>query len=264
MNEDFQDFDPGDYVGFELDDPTLNRESGVVTYIYARIVEEVTDPDCFLLAKRYRIDIAYNQGMEVDATDLYKFHRSEDLNCTAIDVIDGLSENSSRHFGNPSKGKDMQEIFDEISDLLEQAWKMPEEKCRKVIKRLYLRWHPDKNVGNEELCNEVFKHLQNEISQLESGEPRDIPQTHSGFTESTQRTSYDDFFFSWGNRARQHHAQREGYRTRQQSYGSSHGRQNPQPGEARRWFRQAHADVTAVMNDVACNKPSFEWACFKC
>ena len=264
LNEDFQDFDPGDYVGFELDDPTLNRESGVATYIYARIVEEVTDPDCFLLAKRYRIDIGDNQGMEVDATDLYKFYRSEDLNCTTIDVIDGLSENSSRHFVNPSQGKDMQEIFDEISDLLEQAWKMPEEKCRKVIKRLYLRWHPDKNVGNEELCNEVFKHLQNEISQLERGEPRDIPQTHPGFTESTQRTSYDDFFFSWGNRARQHHAQREGYRTRQQSYGSSHGRQNPQPGEARRWFRQAQADVAAVMNDVACNKPSFEWACFKC
>ena len=264
LNEDFQFFDPGDYVGFELDDPTLNRESGVATYIYARIVEEVTDPDCFLVAKRYRIDIGDNQGMEVDATDLYKFHRPEDLNCAAIDVTDGLSENSSRHYVNPSNEKDMQEIFDEISDLLEQAWKMPEEKCRKVIKRLYLRWHPDKNVGSEELCNEVFKHLQNEISRLERGEPRDIPQTHAGFTESTQRTSYDDFFFSWGNRARQHHAQREGYRTRQQSHGSSYDRQNPQPGEARRWFRQAHADVTAVMNDIVSNKPSFEWACFKC
>ena len=263
LNEDFQFFDPDDYVGFELDDPTLNLESGVATYIYARIVEEVTDPDCFLVAKRYRIDIGDNQEMEVDATDLYKFHRPEDLNCAAIDVTDGLSENFSRHYVNPSNDKDMHEIFDEISDLLEQAWKMPEEKCRKVIKRLYLRWHPDKNVGNEELCNEVFKHLQNEISQLERGEPRDIPQTHPGFTECTQRTSYDDFFFSWGNRARQHHAQREGYRTRQQSHGSSYDRQNPQPGEARRWFRQARADVTAVMNDIVSNKPSFEWACFK-
>ena len=44
---------------------------------------------------------------------------------------------------------------------------MPEEKRRNVIKRLYLRWHPDKNVGNDELCIEVFKHLQNEISRLE-------------------------------------------------------------------------------------------------
>ena len=264
LNEDFEDFDPDDYVGYELDDPTLNRESGVATYIYARIVEEVTDPNCFLLAKRYKIEIGDNQEMEVDATDLYKFHRSEDFNCTAIDVTDGLNENFSRHCVSSSKGKDKQEIFDEISDLLEQAWKMPEEKSRKVIKRLYLRWHPDKNVGNEELCNEVFKHLQNEISRLERGEPRDIPQTHPGFTGSTQRTSYEDFFSSWGNRARQHHAQREEYRTRQQSYRSSHGRPNPQPGEAKRWFRQARADVTAVMNDVVCNKPSFEWACFKC
>ena len=264
LNEDFEDFDPGDYVGYELDDPTLNRESGVATYIYARIVEEVTDPNCFLLAKRYRIEIGDNQEMEVDATDLYKFHRSEDFNCTAIDVADELSENFSRLCVSSSKGKDKQEIFDEISDLLEQAWNMPEEKRRKVIKRLYLRWHPDKNVGNEELCNEVFKHLQHEISRLERGEPRDIPQTHPGFTGSTQGTSYDDFFSSWGSRARQHHAQREEYRTRQQSYRSSYRRPNPQPGEAKRWFRQARADVTAVMNDVVCNKPSFEWACFKC
>ena len=264
LNEDFEDFDPGDYVGYELDDPTLNRESGVATYIYARIVKEVTDPACFLLAKRYRIGIGDNQEMEVDATDLYKFHRSEDLDCTAIDVTDGLRENSSRRYANPSKCNDNQDIFDEISDLLEQAWKMPEEKRRKVIKRLYLRWHPDKNVGNEELCNEVFKCLQNEISRLERVEPRDIPQTYPGFPGNTQSTWYDDFFFSWGNRARQHHAQREEYRTREQSYGSSRVRPNPQPGEARRWFRQACADVTAVMNDVVCNKPSFEWACFKC
>ena len=264
LNEDFEDFNSGDYVGYELDDPTLNQESGVATYIYARIVEEVTDPNCFLLAKRYKIEIGDNQEMEVDAADLYKFHRSEDFNCTAVDVTDGPSENFSRHYASSSKGEDMQELFEEISDLLEQAWNMPEEKRRKVIKRLYLRWHPDKNVGNEELCNEVFKHLQNEISRLERGEPRDIPQTHPGFTGSTQRTSYDDFFSSWGSRARQHHAQREEYRTRQQSYRSSHGRPNPQPGEARRWFRQARADVTAVMNDVVCNKPSFEWACFKC
>ncbi|XP_067020991.1 sacsin-like [Acropora muricata] len=264
LNEDFEDFDPGDYVGYELDDPTLNRESGVATYIYARIVEEVTDRNCFLLAKRYRIEIGDNQEMEVDATDLYKFHRSEEFNCTAIEVTDGLSEDFSRHYAGSSKCKDKREIFDEISNLLEQAWNMPEDKRRKVIKRLYLRWHPDKNVGNEELCNEIFKHLQNEISRLERGEPRDILQTQQGFSGSTQSTSYDDFFSSWGNRARQHHSQREEYRTRQQSYRTSRGRQNPQPGEARRWFRQARADVTAVMNDVVCNKPSFEWACFKC
>ena len=264
LNEDFENFDPDDYVGYELDDPTLNQKSGVATYIYARIVEEVTDPNCFLLAKRYRIEIDDNQEMEVDATGLYKFHRSEDLNCTAIDVTDGLSENSSRQYANPSKVKDQQQIFDEISDLLEQAWKMPEEKRRQIIKRLYLKWHPDKNVGNEELCIEVFKQLQNEISRLENGEPRHIPLNYPGCARGNQATSFEDLFFSWGNRARQHHAQREGYRTRQQSYERSGVRPNPQPGEARRWFRQARADVTAVMNDVVCNKPSYEWACFKC
>lgn len=39
---------------------------------------------------------------------------------------------------------------------------------------------------------------------------------------------------------------------------------NPQPREARRWFRQAQADLAAVENDINTVKPSYEWACFKC
>lgn len=39
---------------------------------------------------------------------------------------------------------------------------------------------------------------------------------------------------------------------------------NPQPGEAKRWLRQAYADLEAVDNDISSGKPSFEWACFKC
>ena len=39
---------------------------------------------------------------------------------------------------------------------------------------------------------------------------------------------------------------------------------NPQPRQARRWFRQAEADLAAVFNDINTSKPSYEWACFKC
>ena len=265
LNEDFEDFETEEYIGYELEDPTLHQESGVATYIYARIVEEVTDRNCSHLAKKYRIDIGDNQEIDVDATDLYKFHRSDDdLECKAIVVADGQSRNASRHGVYRPKNKDKQEVFSEISRLLEEAWNMPEEKRRKVIKRLYLRWHPDKNVGGEEFCSEAFKHLTNEISRLESGEQEKSQENSFGDTRRTQQTSYENFFNSWGDRARQHHAQREGYRTRPPSYGGSHSRPNPQPGEAKRWFRQAQADLAAVSNDVVCYKPFYEWACFKC
>jgi len=41
-------------------------------------------------------------------------------------------------------------------------------------------------------------------------------------------------------------------------------RSNPQPGEARRWLRQARADVEAARNDEGCGHCcAFDWACVK-
>ena len=259
LNDAFEEFEPGEYVGYELEDPSLNQEEGVATYIYARIVKEVTHQDP-LITRKYRIDIGGNQEKDVDATDLYKFHRVESPSSSAIVVSDFQGQSSVKR----PRSRNKQEVSDEISDLLEEAWKMPEDKRRKVIKRLYLRWHPDKNVGDEEFCNEVCKHLQSETSRLERGEPRGCQQTQNMGASGAQHGSYHEFFTCWRGRARQHHTQRERYRTGQQFYGGAPRRPNPQPGEARRWFRQAKADISAVENDIAYGRPSCEWACFKC
>ena len=264
LNDAFEEFAPGEYVGYELEDPTLHHEEGVATYIYARIVKEVTDQGRPLVAKRYRIDIGGNHEIEVDAADLYKFHRLDAPTSMEIVVSHYQRESSAQHPIERPKSRNKQEVFDEISDRLEEAWNMPEDKRRKVIKRLYLQWHPDKNVGDEEFCNEVCKHLQSEISRLERGEPRRSQQATNMGASGTQHGSYDDLFTCWGRRARQHHTQREGYRTRQPFRESTTRRPNPQPGEARRWFRQAAADIVAVENDITCSRPSYEWACFKC
>ena len=253
LNDAFEEFDPGDYVGYELEDPSLHRKEGNATYIYAVIIEKVTNEGGSPLTKRYRIDIGDGQEIVVDAADLYKFHRLNVASSSAIVVSDQPRE--------PPRNRSRQEVFDEISDMLEEAWKLTEEKRRKIIKRLYLRWHPDKNLGNEEFCNEVCKHIQSETSRLERGEPRGSQSSNA--QARTQGGTYDDFFTSWGARARQHHSQRQGYRARQHSSRNSY-RRNPQPGEARRWFKQALADVAAVENDIVYSKPSYEWACFKC
>ena len=253
LNDAFEEFDPGDYVGYELEDPSLHGQEGNATYIYAVIIEKVTNEGGTPLTKRYRIDIGDGQEIVVDAADLYKFHRLNVSTSTAIVSSDQPRE-APIH-------RSRQEVFDEISDQLEDAWKLPGEKRRKIIKRLYLRWHPDKNLGDEEFCNEVCQHIQNETCRLERGEPRDSQS--SGAEAQSRGGLYDDFFTFWGTRARQHHAQRQGYSTRQQFPRSSY-RKNPQPGEARRWFKQANADLAAVENDVVYSKPSYEWACFKC
>ena len=259
LNDAFEEFEPGEYVGFELEDPTLNHEKGVPTYIYARVVREVTEERFPLLTKRYKIDIGGGQELEVDVADLYKFHRLSTLS-SAIVVFEGQERSPPER----PKRRNQQEVFDEISKLLEDAWKLPEEKRRKIIKRLYLQWHPDKNVGDEEFCTEVCKHIQSETSRLERGEPRGCQQSSGMGASRSQHGSYGQFFNCWGERAREHHTQREGYRSRQQFSRNSARARNPQPREARRWLRQAEADIAATENDIVYQRPSYEWACFKC
>ena len=259
LNDAFEEFEPGEYVGFELEDPTLNHEKGVPTYIYARVVREVTEERLPLLTKRYKIDIGGGQELEVDVADLYKFHRLSTLS-SAIVIFEGQERRPPER----PKRRNQQEVFDEISKLLEDAWKLPEEKRRKIIKRLYLQWHPDKNVGDEEFCTEVCKHIQSETSRLERGEPRGCQQSSGMGSSRSQHGSYGQFFNCWGERAREHHTQREGYRSRQQFSRNSARARNPQPREARRWLRQAEADIAATENDIVHQRPFYEWACFKC
>ena len=219
----------------------------------------MTEKSFPLLTKRYRIDIGGGQESEVDVADLYKFHRLSSLS-TAIVIFEHQEQSPSER----TRSRNQQEVFDEMSKLLEDAWKLPEEKRRKIIKRLYLQWHPDKNVGDEEFCTEVWKHIQSEISRLERGEPRESQQSSDNGFSRGQHGSYGQFFNCWGERAREHHTQREGYRSRQQFRRNSARAENPQPGEAKRWLRQAEADIAATENDIVYQRPSYEWACFKC
>jgi hypothetical protein len=57
----------------------------------------------------------------------------------------------------------LSEAKDEIRKMLLEAWKLPEAERKKVIHRLYLRWHPDKNPKSYDLCNEAFKFLKNQV-----------------------------------------------------------------------------------------------------
>ena len=245
LDDAFEEFEPGDYVGFQLHDPSLDLMDGTATYIYAIIIEEVTDEDANLLTKTYRIDIGNDkEPVEVKATKLFKF-------CRLKAIFDELS----------GCHRSRQEVFDEISSLLKQAWEphVSEEERRQIIKRLCLRWHPKKNAGNEEFYRSVYQHLSSEVARLGG--------------------SYDEFFYSWGERAREHGSQREEYRRNfSRRYGawesSSSQRswhdlpptfciRNPQPGEAKRWFRQAKADLQAGSEELCFSTSSCEWICFK-
>ena len=262
LNPAFKFFEPGEYVGYELDDPSLHLEEGDAVFIYAVILKDVSGENVSFCEKSYQIDIGHEREPKVArATKLYKFHRLQEIASSATVLSD---QQGSSPFYN-------QEIFDDISRILEDAWKLSEAIRRQIIKRLILQWHPDKNPGNEVFCTEIFQHIKNEIERLEREQLRRCMESGS------PHGSYGVYFPFWGARVRQYNSQRQEYtenfirrygswshRSRSWEVPPSFCTTNPQPAQARRWFRQAEADLAAADNDISSAKPSFVWACFKC
>ena len=268
LNEAFEKFSPGEYVGLELDDPSLDQESGDATFVYAIIMEDANEEeDGSLYTKLYKVNVGRDKPPQVaESADVYKFHR---LQSSSL----GLGDQK----GSPPLTKDKMNILAQVTEALEMVWRLPEKRRRKIIKRLFLYWHPEKNLQNEEFCTEIFQHLQSEVARLES---REVLQVKSSSSDNNLTSRLEAFFGFWGTRARQHHAQRHEYR---ESYMRKFGRcddttrdgstscippsfcrKNPQPGEARRWFKQATLDLKSADKDFAPGNPSYEWACFKC
>jgi hypothetical protein len=179
-------------------------------------------------------------------------------------------------------------ILDDISDNLEEAWKLSEGQRKKIIKRLLLKWHPDKNIGQEEIATVVTQHIQSEIERLELGLPRpklaedfsknfdfDARNPFSG-SDSFKRNFYNayQFFYEQMNqRAKEHKEQRERYKENlAREYANdgydfdvppSFSSSNPQPAQAKRFLKQAQEDLRAADNDYDVSYPAYEWVCFK-
>ncbi|XP_075999316.1 sacsin isoform X1 [Genypterus blacodes] len=302
-------FYPGEYVGYLVD-----SEGGDIygsyqpTYTYAIIVqeverEEVDSTSC--LGKCFQIDIGYSEYKIVSSLDLYKFSRQDDSN----QVKDNSASPPPTSPDNRSSGSRMPpplfagkenqrpppqkqspkklkihalpEILKEVTQVVEQAWKLPETERKKIIRRLYLKWHPDKNAENLDIATEVFKHLQNEINRMEKQSLADQQNTdrasRRSFSTSSSRFhsekfSFQRFYSSWNQEATSHKSERQQFREHYTSYaGSSHSHRFfvpptfktvGNPVEARRWLRQARANYSAARNDL--HKNANEWVCFKC
>nr|XP_058943110.1 sacsin-like [Pocillopora verrucosa] len=250
LNDAFGDFEPGEYVGYQLHDPSLQLDRGVATFIYAVIIEEVMAQDVGcnedwvlrLVTKVYSVNIGHeHEPVEVTATKLYKFCRFEEIS------------NAQRR-----NREDREEVLLQISTILENAWKcdLSEGERRQIVKRVILQWRPEKNIGDEEFCFEVSKHIIDELFRLGG--------------------SHEEFNDACVEIAKEHRLRREEYQEKVlQRYTSqdhepwrnvppSFSSSNPQPGEAERWYKQAKADLEAGGNEIDSGKPSYEWVCFKC
>lgn len=251
-------FEEGEYVGYSSDDK----------YIYAVIVEELTG-NSGPLSRRYKIDIGGAEPIEVSSLDLFQFKRPKKPKATGTTsstelesqaaVMPQSSQSSVRGFSSSrssstrsspkrSKPASFDEAKREIDQYLAEIWILSEEERHKAIKRLYLRWHPDKNPDCQCLATEVFQYLQNQIN--------------SGSVN--QRENYRDFYQQWNQEARSHRNGRERFCRTHQSYNFWTYHENvPRPNrqEAQRWCRQARCDLNAAQKDMGGG--STEWCLFK-
>ncbi|XP_029315235.1 LOW QUALITY PROTEIN: sacsin-like [Cottoperca gobio] len=258
-------FEEGEYVGYSTNDK----------YIYAVIVEELpghSGP----YSRRYKIEIGEDEPIEVSCIDLYQFKRqkkpepkgrtctSSESSCMELVPLAGALPHSTKPSTTSSSSTrsspaSIEEAKMEIDKCLTEIWTLPEEEKHKAIKRLYLRWHPDKNPDCQLLATEAFKYLQNRIDELSKGKGK-----NTGSSYSSGNSNYSNFYQSWNQEARHHRNGRDRFSRGNHSYNFwTHNENVPRPDkeEAQRWCRQARCDLTAAYKDVG--GASTEWCLFK-
>ncbi|XP_071319602.1 sacsin [Trachinotus anak] len=260
-------FEEGEYVGYS----TNNK------YIYAVIVEELPG-DSGQYSRRYKVDIGEDEPVEVSCLDLYQFKRekkpkperttftSPEASCMELEPLAGAMPHSSQSSTTSSSSTrsspaSVDEAKREIDKCLAEIWTLPAEERQKAIKRLYLRWHPDKNPDCQFLATEAFKYLQNRIDELSKGKGKG---NTAGSSCPRGNSNFRDFYQQWNQEAKHHRSSRERFSRGSHSYNFwTHNGNVPRPNkeEAQRWCRQARCDLNAAYKDTGGG--STEWCLFK-
>lgn len=255
-------FEEGEYVGYSVNEK----------YIYAIIVEEVSG-NTGVYSQRYKIEIGQQEPIEVSCLDLYQFKRQQKagrgrrIDTSAqpfcMEVVPRAGGASDSQPSARSSPASLEEAKREIDKQLEEIWPLLEVERNKAVKRLFLRWHPDKNLDCYDLANEAFKYLKNRIDELLNGRARNRGnQRETG--NQRRHQDFRNFYPSWDQEARSHRQGRERFYSAHRAYNFWTYNQNvPRPNreEARRWCRQARCDLQAAHKDA--DGGSTEWCLFK-
>ena len=290
-------FRQGEFVAFEREDSTDEEPK----YIYAKILHRLKTSQPSKqkkdrtkrkqkgennLLSRYMIDIG-REKKEVDVLDLYKIRRPqqnpEEENSVEDEPVSESMERvpykggagqsgqtnegpstSSAGAAEPPKPRKLEDAIKEVRKALTEIWKLPEDKRRKAIKRLYLRWHPDKNMDMQDIANEVMKFIQNEVERLSKG--GSVNREHDSARE---QPDFSDFFRRWHERGRRQRSSYENFRRynpRFTGFASSSRRRYTGPNTrlSKIWMDQSKEDLRSVKHLLTARDPLYYLVCFQC
>lgn len=162
--------------------------------------------------------------------------------------------------------KPLEEILKDVTKLLEEQYQKFKDDLdggwKKFVKRLYLKWHPDKNVNHEKEATVVTQHIQNEIARIGRAETggvqggfNDFPweEFFRHFNERAQsQRSYRENYYS--NFRSNYRSDEEGFRRRYSSQSNFNVPPSFQKNDlraARRWLKEAYHDIEAAKTTLA-------------
>ena len=217
---------------------------------------------------RYKILVGEEdeEGIEVSSLMIFKFIKGRKVT-KSTEVLPEVEAQSSEvvlHEGtttsecaqssasNPGREEiDIKKAKKELCRELKTIWTLPFNERKQAIKRLFFKWHPDKNPDMPEVAEEMFKFLQCQIERLERGlsleDPDDNDGTRASSRESSGRSSHgshssrfnwSSYFREWNRTAHQHrqYSYSEANFQRQYYRGRRGGRGNRRGGSGGGWW----------------------------
>ena len=232
-------FHEGEIVAYgmetnETDEMGEGLENGfmMMRFVLAKVisrVDETESNDSYDFTAEYLIDLGQTR-QKVSVIDMYKFVQNEGAENQTTDLIPFTGDPTIM----PSS---LDEGKRQIREALLKAWRLPHKLRRKVIRRLYLQWHPDKNPDNVEFAAEMFKFLLEEIKRMEAEE-----------SNISSSCGFSTLFTGWNRQARRQRDTYSNFRTTccGGSTRSASDYTYPNEFEATRWLKQAKRDLEAA------------------
>ena len=250
LRDNFERFNTGDFVA-------INREfEGDECYVFGivRGCESIENADILQLIYDVQADEDPDKIIKLRAFELHGFDQFNQRN-TSKEIVKSDYQNEEHQV---DVSQSYEDAVKEIRNTLRLVEGLDEDSKRKIIRRLYLKWHPDKHKeSNVELATKVFQFL---INQLKSHH-RNFENEFNRWSSSAR--AYSNFRRESSDVFPQYHS----FRSRSSFFSFwsffECKTNNPQPAESKRWYRQAEKDLQAAIElrklNINC---FFQWHCF--